>query len=123
VIVGVHGATDAVIIHASQAKILAMKEKDLDKDREEWLAEKLAAFEKWADEVDPADLRPAPLESIGVIAKWINQFEEVNEALARAVADARSRGLSWSQIGEILGVSGQEARQKYGTRVPAQAPS
>ncbi len=95
----------------------------MDKDREEWLAEKLAAFEKWADEVDPEDIKPAPLESFAVTAKWINQFEEVNEALAQAVADARSRGLSWSQIGEILGVSGQEARQKYGTRVPAQTPS
>ena len=95
----------------------------MNQDRDEWLAEKLAAFEKWADEVDPADLKPAPLESLGVIAKWINQYEEINESLARAVADARSRGLSWSQIGEILGVSKQEARQKYSTRVPAQSPS
>ena len=95
----------------------------MDQDREKWLAEKLAAYEKWADEVDPADLKPAPLESFPVIAEWINQFEEVNEALARAVADARSRGLSWSQIGKLLGVSGQEAREKYGTRVPAQLPS
>jgi len=100
-----------------------MKEEKMDQDREEWLAEKLAAYEKWADEVDPADLKPAPLESMGVIAKWINQFDHVNEALARAVADARSRGLTWAQIGELLGVSEKEARQKYGTRVPAQAPS
>lgn len=95
----------------------------MDKDSEEWLAEKLAAYEKWAEEVDPADLKPAPLESLGVIGKWINQFEEVNEALARAVADARSRGLTWSQIGDLLGVSGKEARDKYGTRVPARIPS
>ncbi len=95
----------------------------MDKEREEYLAEKLAAFEKWADEVDPADLKPAPLESFAVTAQWINQFEEVNEALAQAVADARSRGLTWSQIGDILGVSKQEARQKYGTRVAAQAAS
>ena len=99
-----------------------MKEKKLDKDREEYLAEKLAALEKWADEVDPADLKPAPLETIAPIAKWINQFDHVNEALAQAVADARSRGLTWSQIGDLLGVSGQEAQEKYGTRVPAQTP-
>ena len=100
-----------------------MRDTGADKEHEEYLAEKLAAFEKWAEEVDPADLKPAPLESFARTAQWINQFEEVNEALARAVADARSRGLSWPQIGEILGVSGREARQKYGTRVPAQATS
>lgn len=95
----------------------------MNKEREEYLAEKLAAFEKWAEEVDPADLKPAPLESIAAIARWINQFDEVNEALAQAVADARSRGLTWNQIGELLGVSGEEARKKYGARVPAQLPS
>lgn len=98
-----------------------MKEEQMERDREEWLAEKLAAYEKWADEVDPADLKPAPLESMGVIAKWINQFDHVNEALAQAVADAHSRGLTWPQIGELLGASGEEARKKYGSRVPAQA--
>lgn len=95
----------------------------MDKDREEFLAEKLAALERWADEVNPEDLKPAPLEAMGAIAKWINQFDEINEALAGAVADARSRGLTWSQIGELLGVSGEEARKKYGSRVPAQTPS
>ena len=100
-----------------------MKEKKLDKDREEYLAEKLAALEKWADEVDPADLKPAPLESFAVTAKWINQFDEINESVARAVANARSRGLTWAQIGELLGVSEEAARQKYGTRTPAQTTS
>ena len=95
----------------------------MDQDREEWLAEKLAAFEKWADEVDPADLKPAPLESMGVVAAWMNQQEGINKALARAVADARSRGVTWSQIGEILQVSEQAARQKYGSLTPAQSPS
>lgn len=100
-----------------------MKEKKLDKERKEYLAEKLAALEKWADEVDPADLKPAPLESFAVTAKWINQFDELNESVARAVADAHSRGLTWSQIGDLLGVSGEEARKKYGARVPAQSSS
>lgn len=95
----------------------------MDQDREEWLAEKLAAYEKWAEEVDPADLKPAPLELIGVVAAWINQQEGINEALARAVADARARGVTWSQIGEILRVSEQAARQKYGALTPAQSPS
>lgn len=100
-----------------------MKEAQMDKDREEFLAEKLAALERWADQVKPEDLKPVPLESMGAMAKWINQFDHVNEALARAVADARSRGLTWSQIGELLGVSEEAARQKYGARTPAQTAS
>ena len=91
----------------------------MDKDREEFLAKKLIALEKWAEEVDPADLKPAPLETFAVTARWISQFDEINEALAEAVADARSRGHTWSHIGEQLGVSEQEARQKYESRVPA----
>ena len=95
----------------------------MDQDREKWLAEKLAAFEKWAAEVDPADLKPAPLESMGAVAAWVNQQEGINEALARAVADARMRGVAWAQIGEILEISEKAARQKYGTRVAAQSSS
>lgn len=95
----------------------------MDKDRENFLAEKLAALEKWADEVDPADLKPAPLESFAAIAALMNQQEEINKALAQAVADARSRGLSWSQIGSLLGVSKQAAHRKYGTIIPVQSTS
>lgn len=95
----------------------------MDKDRESFLAEKLAALEKWADEVDPADLKPAPLESLGAIAVLMNQQEEINRALAQAVADARSRGRTWSEIGTMLGVSKQAAHRKYGAIIPAQTPS
>ncbi len=100
-----------------------MKENMMDKEREAYLAEKLAAFEKWADEVKPEDLKPVPLEAMGVMAKWINQFDHVNEAFAGAVAEAMSRGLSWSDIGELLGVSAEAARAKYGSRVAAQIAS
>lgn len=92
----------------------------MSKFSDEYLAEKLAALEKWADEVKPEDLKPAPLEAMGAIAKWINQYDEVNEALAETIADARSRGLTWAQIGDLLGVSGEQAREKYGSRVSVQ---
>ncbi len=100
-----------------------MKENMMDKEREAYLAEKLAAFEKWADEVKPEDLKSAPLEAYAPTAKWINQFDEVNEALATAVAEAMSRGLTWADIGELLGVSAEAARAKYGSRVAAQIAS
>ncbi len=90
---------------------------------EEYLAEKLAALEKWLDNAKPEDFKPATLEQMGGVAKWINQFDEVNEALAGAVAEAMSRGLTWSDIGELLGVSAEAARAKYGSRVAAQIAS
>ncbi len=90
---------------------------------EEYLAEKLAALEKWLENVKPEDLKPAPLESYGLIGKWINQFDEVNECLAQRVVEAYLRGLSWSDIGELLGVSAEAARAKYGSRVAAQTAS
>ncbi len=100
-----------------------MKGIRMDKEREEYLAEKLAAFEKWADEVKPEDLKPATLEQMGGMAKWINQFEHVSEALVTAVAEAMSRGLTWADVGELLGVSAEAARKKYGSRVSAQTAS
>ncbi len=90
---------------------------------EEYLAEKLAALEKWADEVKPEDLKSAPLEAYAATAKWVNQFDHVNESIAEAVGDALARGLSWADIGELLGVSAEAARAKYGSRVAAQIAS
>jgi hypothetical protein len=36
-----------------------------------------------------------------------------------AVTGARSKGVSWQRIGEILGTSAQAAQQRYGTAVEA----
>lgn len=37
--------------------------------------------------------------------------------VVEAVAAARSRGISWQRIGEILGTSPQAAQQRYGALV------
>lgn len=95
----------------------------MDENRESLLAEKLAALDKWADEVGPADLKPAPLESLGAIAVLMDLQEEVNRALAQAVADAKSRGRTWSQISSMLGISKQPAYRKYGAMTSAQSLS
>ena len=100
-----------------------MKGEKVNQDRDKWLAEKLAAFEKWAEDVKPEDLKPATLESMGAIAVLVNQQEEINKALAQAVADARKRGRTWSEIGAMLGVSKQAAHRKYGAKSPAQSHS
>ncbi len=100
-----------------------MKGIRMDKEREAYLAEKLVEYEKWAENVKPEDLKPATLEQMGGMAKWINQFDEVNECLARGVADALARGLTWADVGELLGVSAEAARAKYGSHVAAQIAS
>ena len=92
---------------------------EMNQAREEKLDQKLAAFERWAEEVDPEQLEPAPLESLGAIAFLVNQQQQINKALEEAVAEARARGRTWSEIGALLGVSKQAAQQKYGIKAAA----
>ena len=91
----------------------------MNQGRKEKLNQKLAAFERWAEEVDPEELEPAPLVSLGAIALLVNQQQQINQALAEAVAEARARGRTWSEIGALLGVTKQAAQQKYGTKTAA----
>ena len=74
---------------------------------------------EFADYVDPEELEPAPLMSLGAIALLVNQQQQINQALAEAVAEARARGRTWSEIGALLGVTKQAAQQKYGTKTAA----
>jgi hypothetical protein len=37
--------------------------------------------------------------------------------IVEAVTAARSRGLSWQRIGDILGTSAQAAQQRYGAAI------
>jgi len=71
------------------------------------------ALEKWADEVDSADLKVADTEALRSIAELAEQRNEVDEGLTQAVRSARRAKHSWSEIGAMLGVSKQAAQQKY----------
>jgi hypothetical protein len=42
--------------------------------------------------------------------------EEVDQAVADAVAGLRARGYSWAEIGDRLGVTKQAAQQRWGIR-------
>lgn len=74
-------------------------------------AEELADwFEQW--EPRPEDERdPAPFRAL--MSAVLRRSESERE-VADAVKLARERGYSWSQIGSILGTSGEAARQRYG---------
>ena len=91
--------------------------------REERWAEKLAAFEKWADEVDPADLKFIDSSSLKLVGKLADQRDRLETELAQAVAAAREDDWSWAMIGFMLGVSRQAAQQKYGAHAAEPAQS
>ena len=91
--------------------------------REERWAEKLAAFEKWAEEVDPADLEIIDSSSLKLVGRLADQRDETARELAQAVASARKDGWSWAMIGFMLGVTRQAAQQRYGAHVAELAQS
>ncbi len=83
----------------------------------------LSAAEAALEEFDPAALSEpeadaADLARIGRAAKAV---EQARASLSEAVADARAGGRSWGQIGMVLGVSKQAARERFGTPRPRSA--
>jgi hypothetical protein len=82
-------------------------------------AEQAAALERWADAVEPEDLRIADTEALRSIAELVDQRRHVDTERTRAVRSARSAHRSWSEIGAMLGVSKQAAQRKYGDKASA----
>ena len=82
-------------------------------------AERAAALNKWADDVDPADLEVADTAALRAIAQLADERDEVDDKLTDAIRAARLSDRSWSEIGAMLGVSKQAAQRKYGPRVAA----
>lgn len=70
--------------------------------------------EAWLDSLDPETTsaeNPTDLRRIGLALRALAaQQREVDEA----VADARINGRSWGEIGLVLGISRQAARERYG---------
>ena len=82
-------------------------------------AQRAAALEKWADEVDPADLEEADTAALRAIAELAEARDQLDDKLTDAVRSARQTNRSWSEIGAMLGVSKQAAQRKYGPTVAA----
>lgn len=68
----------------------------------------------WLDSLDPAATpaeNPADLRRIGLALRALaDEQREVDDA----VAAARDNGRSWGEIGLVLGISRQAARERYG---------
>jgi hypothetical protein len=77
-----------------------------------------ADAELWLDSLDPATNRaddPIDLRRIGLA---LRSLAVEQRELDEGVAAARANGRSWSEIGLVLGISRQAARERYGQ--PAQ---
>lgn len=73
-----------------------------------------AEAEAWLDSLDPATTpaeNPSDLRRIGLALRGLaDEQRELDEA----VAAARENGRSWGEIGLVLGISRQAARERYG---------
>jgi hypothetical protein len=82
-------------------------------------AERAAALERWADEVDADDLVEAKTAALRTIAELAEQRDDIDTALVDAIRVARNADRSWSEIGAMLGVSKQAAQRKYAAKISA----
>lgn len=69
------------------------------------------AFENY--EPKPGDL-DAPLPPVMAVKLAAWRRDTAEKELAEAVRAARERRLSWREVGEAIGTSGEAARQRYG---------
>lgn len=77
-------------------------------------AEELAdAFEGYDPEPGQLDAPLPPVMAVK-LAAWRRDTAEAE--LANAVRVAREHHLSWREVGEAIGTSGEAARQRYGAR-------
>ncbi len=71
------------------------------------------ATEQWLDNLDPAQLDFRDASHVRAIIAAAEAREAADESLAKAVADARADGDSWTVIGAALGTSKQAAYERF----------
>jgi hypothetical protein len=82
----------------------------------EQLQRALADTEAWLDQLDPEALASpnAGSEDLQAIGEALHAVAASDLRLADQVAKARANGRTWTQIGAVLGVSKQAARERFG---------
>ena len=68
------------------------------------------AFENYAPKLGDQDAPLSPAMAVK-LAAWRRDAAE--KELAEAVRAAREQCLSWREVGEVIGTSGEAARQRY----------
>lgn len=64
---------------------------------------------------------PAALEAGLRLGRLTKDEADIREAITEAVAECRTLGLSWAQIGLMLGTSREAAWQRYGREAKREA--
>ncbi|MFI5052869.1 MAG: sigma-70 family RNA polymerase sigma factor [Acidimicrobiia bacterium] len=80
----------------------------------EQLEQAAADAEAWLDSLDPSTTSAEETNDLRHIGLALGDVAKGEAAVADAVAIARANGRSWSEIGLVLGVSKQAARQRFG---------
>ena len=52
-----------------------------------------------------------------LLERTVRSRDSNEHQVIEAVSAARARGTTWDRIGEILGLSSQEARERYGAEI------
>ncbi len=65
------------------------------------------------EDYEPSEGDEVPLEEY-LLKRAVMARARCEGQIVEAVAAARSRGITWNQIGELLGTSPQAAQQRYG---------
>lgn len=124
IVVAGYGAPRQRVIHAmplrpkstATCEVTTMTNPRAPHLRDEAEAERAEALLDALDpEVAPAQ-DPVDLRRIGLAVRGI---EEAKAALEAAIAAARAAGRSWTEIGTVLGVSRQAARERFSERASA----
>ncbi len=68
------------------------------------------------ESLDPDEAQEIPLEEY-LLQRAVVSRARSEQQLLDAVAQARTKGLSWQKIGELIGTSAQAAQQRYGAIV------
>lgn len=80
-----------------------------------------ARADEFADAFESYDPRPgdqdAPLPPAMAVKLAAWRRDTAEKELAEAVRAAREQRLSWREVGEAIGTSGEAARQRYSTSV------
>ncbi|NHT18942.1 hypothetical protein [Cellulomonas sp. IC4_254] len=81
------------------------------------LDEILASADRLADRFEAYEPAPGDRDAVDpMTALWLAAARRATAErdLAAAVVDARRAGVPWKTVGEIVGTSGEAARQRYG---------
>ena len=74
------------------------------------------AIADWFEDFDWSQAEEIPVGEF-LLERTINARDRSEDQVAEAVSAAWATGTTWDRIGEILGLSSQEARERYGAEI------